>query len=489
MILSSFILENYRSIERVEFKISEIDNSKTYGLLGINESGKSSFLKGLSLIDKKDLKYNQDFYDDKNPVVVKLKYHLLSHELEEIKSELSSEVEEELLNDLNITEIEIEINYSADVNLNKIITENIQFKKDTFEDYTILANKIIKIQPDQNDQEPFSFSDFFLKQKPNFFYERSHNVIFWKSSPEYLFLDEIDLNLFLRDPEKTSIPLFNCFLLSGIEKDKIANVISTLNSASAISNLQARLGDTITQYVNLVWPEHPVSFRFIISANKISLLVDDNDVLYQSKTTSQRSDGFKQFVSFLLTVSAERKSQKLDNTILLIDEPETHLHPPAQINLLKELINITKNTNNICFFATHSNYLIDKQYLSRNYKIKKENNKTTKIEQIPDKLTTFSEVNFDVFNILTTDYHNELYGYIFLEDSKELNKLAKTKKWEDSRNNIVKDVSLSEYIRHSIHHPENKLNVIYTIDELRESIMALRKIKDKISKRNKQMTQ
>jgi predicted ATP-dependent endonuclease of OLD family len=214
MILSSFILENYRSIERVEFKISEIDNSKTYGLLGINESGKSSFLKGLSLIDKKDLKYNQDFYDDKNPVIVKLKYHLLSHELEEIKSELSSEVEEELLNDLNITEIEIEINYSADVNLNKIITENIQFKKDTFEDYTILANKIIKIQPEQNDQEPFSFSDFFLKQKPNFFYERSHNVIFWKSSPEYLFLDEIDLNLFLRDPEKTSIPLFNCFLLS-----------------------------------------------------------------------------------------------------------------------------------------------------------------------------------------------------------------------------------------------------------------------------------
>jgi hypothetical protein len=121
--------------------------------------------------------------------------------------------------------------------------------------------------------------------------------------------------------------------------------------------------------------------------------------------------------------------------------------------------------------------------LSRNYKITKENNKTTKIEQIPEKATTFSEVNFEVFNILSTDYHNELYGYIVFEDKHEINKLVKTKKWINSKDNSEKEVSLSEYIRHSIHHPENNLNIKYTQDELKESILKLREIKEKICKK------
>lgn len=483
MILKSLVLENYRSIQQIEFEISEIDNSKTYGLLGINESGKSSFLKGLSLIDKKDLKFNQDFYDDRNPIIVKMKYHISSEEIEEIKLDLFEEIDQDILDSFNINQIEIEIKYSADVNLSKNITEKIVFERDNFEEYTFISNKVVKIDPDEKGQEPFSFSNYFLKQAPDYFYKRSHDVIFWESSPEYLMLDEIDLNIFSKDPEKVSIPLYNCFLISGIEKDEIASTISNLNNAPAITNLQAKLSDSITQYINLVWPEHPISFNFNINGNKITLLVEDNGVLYQSKTTSQRSDGFKQFVSFLLTVSAEKKSLKLENSILLIDEPETHLHPPAQINLLNELINITKNSSNICFFATHSNYLIDKDSLSRNFKITKENNKTTKIEQIPEKSTTFSEVNFEVFNILTTDYHNELYGYIIFEDKNEINKLPKIKSWINSKDKTEKEVSLSEYIRHSIHHPENNLNIKYTQDELKESILLLRDIKEKLGKK------
>jgi len=61
-----------------------------------------------------------------------------------------------------------------------------------------------------------------------------------------------------------------------------------------------------------------------------------------------------------------------------------------------------------------------------------------------------------------------------------LNSLEKDKKWIDSRNNKEKDVSLSEYIRHSIHHPENTLNKKFTEKELKESIEKLKSIKDKI---------
>jgi predicted ATP-dependent endonuclease of OLD family len=59
MKLEKITIENYKSIDKIEFIISEINNSFTYSLLGINESGKSSFLKAISLFDNEDISYPQ----------------------------------------------------------------------------------------------------------------------------------------------------------------------------------------------------------------------------------------------------------------------------------------------------------------------------------------------------------------------------------------------------------------------------------------------
>ena len=48
MILKSITLKNYRSIETIKIEIEMIsDGSFTYGLIGVNEAGKSSILKNL----------------------------------------------------------------------------------------------------------------------------------------------------------------------------------------------------------------------------------------------------------------------------------------------------------------------------------------------------------------------------------------------------------------------------------------------------------
>ena len=96
-------------------------------------------------------------------------------------------------------------------------------------------------------------------------------------------------------------------------------------------------------------------------------------------------------------LSIENNNDELYKTVLLIDEPEVHLHPPAQISLLNELIKITSNDrNNLLFFATHSNYLIDKTNLDRYFKVFKHNNEYTKIKKIEKKNSTYSEVNYEV---------------------------------------------------------------------------------------------
>jgi ABC-type cobalamin/Fe3+-siderophores transport system ATPase subunit len=218
--------------------------------------------------------------------------------------------------------------------------------------------------------------------------------------------------------------------------------------------------------------------KFQISSNKISLLIEDEGVKFKVKTTGQRSDGFRQFISFLLTLSVENLNGELENTILLIDEPEIHLHPPAQVNLLNELIKITSNKrNNLVFFATHSNYLIDKNNLDRCFKVVKKDNHRTILENIEKTTSTYSEVNYEVFDIPTTDYHNELYGYLEDVKKQKLNSLEKNMIWKNAKSGKEYEVCLSLYIRHSIHHPENKLNKAFTDQQLIESIEKLRNIK------------
>jgi hypothetical protein len=224
---------------------------------------------------------------------------------------------------------------------------------------------------------------------------------------------------------------------------------------------------------------------------------------------SDRSDGFRQFISFLLSASIESKHGALEDTLLLIDEPETHLHPTAQQYLLDELRLISKK--NILFFATHSSYLIDKEKFNNYYRIFKED-QFTKKEQFENEKTSFSEINYNVFKIPSSDYHNELYGkieayykeyeytpkketaekeggkykYNFNEYLKEqIGDEAKTKKWQDDRKSCSEvEYIIQTYIRHQIHHPENSCNNEYIINDdkiLNNSIKQLMKVLSEIN--------
>ena len=95
------------------------------------------------------------------------------------------------------------------------------------------------------------------------------------------------------------------------------------------------------------------------------------------------------------------------------------------IQLLKEEFVVD---NNIVFYATHSNYLIDKSNLNRSFKVKKADNIETKLEKISKTQTSYSEINFEIFNIPTNNYHNELYGFIEENNKAKLNNLKKDTK-------------------------------------------------------------
>lgn len=495
MQLNKIVVKNFRCIEDVTFKIEEINNSYTFTLLGINESGKSSFLNAVSLIDDTKIVYPQDYFNPNNNVELFLHYLLEPDEVSDITETLTEDFsfDRSIVNRILINEVIIKVTYLATASQSKKIEEIVKFKESNFPDYSIAkindtdivikkkeVKKIVNSEIENYElvQEELDLEMFFKTYFEDYFWDLSHKIIFWKSSPQYLIMDEINLINFSADPDKVSIPLLNCFKIAEIED--IATTIARLNNPVNIQNLEDLLSDKVSTHINKVWPEHEIKIKFKINANKLTFLIEDKDVKYNAKTTSQRSDGFRQFISFLLTLSAQNYTDELQNTILLLDEPETHLHPTAQLNLLNELIKIsTDKKNNVVLFATHSNYMIDKNNIDRCYKTFKKKN-STKFEKIPSGHSSYSEVNYEVFDVVTSDYHNELYGYIECELKEELDKIEKNKTWNNEKTKKITKESLPTYIRHSIHHPENTSNKKFTDAELKKSIQLLREIKYKI---------
>jgi len=182
--------------------------------------------------------------------------------------------------------------------------------------------------------------------------------------------------------------------------------------------------------------------------------------------------------------------------LFFIDEPETFLHPQAQNKLLDALEKISENSQ--IFIITHSPYLL-KKYKKDTHSMSlfSKERGLNKIEAgkefdlFATSSPTWGEINYYAFDVLSVEFHNELYGFIqakailedeknYLEDDfekyliinsftqdKDYKRLKKDRTTEDQKR------TLPTYIRNLIHHPENTNNTKYSDDELKTSIEKL----------------
>ncbi len=198
----------------------------------------------------------------------------------------------------------------------------------------------------------------------------------------------------------------------------------------------------------------------------------------------------------LRSVSAASKGE----TVYLIDEPEAHLHPKAQQSLVSLLLDESRNSQ--VFLSTHSPYMFKDAlptgpgvftFEKTAAGISIQNANDIGRGGIPWG-PTWGEISYQAYGLPTVELHNELYGYIQeatgsskekdLEAFLEARGTPKSKSW--IRSNAGKpqaayDVTVSTYIRNSIHHPENEFNAAYEEDELAASIDVLSRIVDDLA--------
>ena len=253
---------------------------------------------------------------------------------------------------------------------------------------------------------PATFEDFYyaiVKEFYELMEESLPKVIYWKYSDEQLLPEKINLEDFTNDPN-ICIPLRNMFYLANQipinEKIKEA----TDRGPDSLDNLLNRIAIHSTNYFREAWKEYEnIEFSLVTDGGFIKCSVKE-----QNKFSFQkRSDGFKKFVAFLLTVSTRYKAGDLDNALILIDEPETGLHPSGARYLRDELIKLSKN--NYVVYSTHSIFMIDRHTINRHLIITKENEITeiqeakkenNKKDNIVKEEVIFNALNYSMFEHL-----------------------------------------------------------------------------------------
>ncbi len=232
-----------------------------------------------------------------------------------------------------------------------------------------------------------------------------------------------------------------------------------------------------------------------ISGIKLTLNVLDQIVPYKKASlVNETSNGLNLQLDaigsgyemiFSLIYSFYLSTQSRKDLIILIDEPELHLHPKIQREFIKLLLEFSKTSQII--LTTHSPILV--KHLLENDKVKAfvltKDSEEVSISTVADRKLPYlsaNEINYIAFNLATEEYHNELYEglkdkYVgndpsyksfdnnyFVAEKGEL----KDSPWMGNPN----EVSKHTFIRNQIHHRAD--NGVASYEELLNSIEKLR---------------
>lgn len=226
------------------------------------------------------------------------------------------------------------------------------------------------------------------------------NVIFWEYSEKDLLPTQISLAKFTEDPSNF-IPLRNMFHLAGVQ-----NIADEIRSTKArgitvLDNLLKRVALHATNYLAEVWQEYKdVKFNLQLNGSNIMCsITEENSFQFQD-----RSDGFKKFIAFLLGVSTTSHTDSLKDALILIDEPETGLHPSGARYLRDELLKIAKK--NIVVYSTHSIFMIDRHKIDRHLIVTKKR-ETTQLAIADEGNVVHEEVIFNAINYSTFEHLSE----------------------------------------------------------------------------------
>jgi predicted ATP-dependent endonuclease of OLD family len=266
---------------------------------------------------------------------------------------------------------------------------------------------------------------YFGEQIQNHFNPLLPKSVFWEYNSNYILASETAFSELInkKDLNDISRPLVNVFRI-GLGIKTIDDLKSKISEIQAVSNERSRIERTlntnINAYLKRVWKEYDQEMNITLERDQIRIEIFDpihKQASYYSM--QERSQGCQTFLSFLLTIGAEAEHGVIVDTILLLDEPETHLHPSGVRFMLQELIKISEK-GNLVIYATHSIFLIDRKNFDRHIIVKKNKEHTVIKPAIDGRIGYFMQEEV-LYGALDLDLSNEFsstntYNFVFEGD-------------------------------------------------------------------------
>lgn len=229
--------------------------------------------------------------------------------------------------------------------------------------------------------------------------ENLPDTLFWEYDEKNLLPNTVNIAEFSANPNSFT-PLKNMFALAGINDIKSSIDDARKGTNNQFQNYLNRVAKKTTNHFRDVWRKEYKNIEFSLKLNADQIIPGVKEK--NTHDFARRSDGFKRFVTFLLMISVNVKTNNLRDTLLLIDEPDISLHPSGARYLRDELIRISKT--NYVVYSTHSIFMIDSGDISRHFIVKKKD-EITYIEpagdsNIADEEVLYNALGHSVFAIL-----------------------------------------------------------------------------------------
>ena len=198
---------------------------------------------------------------------------------------------------------------------------------------------------------------------------------------------------------------------------------------------------------------------------------------------NKRGSGCKRLILlnfFRAEVERRQNVYNATSVIYAIEEPETSQHSENQKKLIRALRELSRADNTQVIITTHSVTIVKNLNFCNLRVIRMDEDQKVVENTIPNQLPypSLNEVNYIAFSEISEEYHDELYGYIV-----EQRWLSEYKQGKDTVNYVRlmpdgstrnEQLTMTEYIRNQIHHPENTHNNRFNENDLGSSINLLR---------------
>lgn len=198
---------------------------------------------------------------------------------------------------------------------------------------------------------------------------------------------------------------------------------------------------------------------------------------------NKRGSGSKRLILLnFFRAEVERRQNEANgiSVIYAIEEPETSQHSENQKKLVEALALLANLESTQVIITTHSATIVKKLGFDNIRIVKMEQAQKVVENTLPNQLPypSLNEVNYLAFSEISEEYHNELYGYIeeqglmaSYRQGKPTVPYVRIQKNGSTRN---EQLTMTEYIRHQIHHPENTHNSRFSDNDLMNSIDSMR---------------